>query len=79
MPPRRRLAGDPDLAAVEGREAYDAAERGRLPRSVRPEHGDELAQTDVQVEPVEYSARPEALPQAADSELRLAQTSFSVR
>ena len=54
-----RLAEDRDIAGRRLLEAGDQSEAGRLARARRPEHGEEFAGRDVEVEAVDGADRSE--------------------
>ena len=50
---RKRLTFDEDLARVDGLQAVDGAAHGRLARARGPDHDDDLAAVDREIDVVE--------------------------
>ena len=70
----QRLALEPDVAGVGLVDAGDEVEERRLAGAVRPDHADDLALVDVQVELVDAREPAEALRDALELEQRRHQT-----
>ena len=65
-----RLAEDLDMAGRRLLEAGDQAQAGRLARARRPEHGEELARRDVEVDAVDGADGAEMAGDAAEGDGR---------
>jgi hypothetical protein len=66
----QRLAVEQDLAGVGRNEPGDNVNERALAASVRPEHRNELAARNVEIEPVVDRGRAEALGQSANRDMR---------
>ena len=66
------LLADQHLAGVERQQPVDAAQQRRLAAAGRPDDGDDLALTDVEVDVAEHFERAVALAEALDADARRA-------